>query len=37
LDLLRLWNWPLKLAFFVRRWIFVTYFVDEDRDQPPHG
>jgi hypothetical protein len=37
LDLLRLLNWPLKLAFFVGRWIYVTFFVDEDREQPPPG
>jgi hypothetical protein len=37
LDLLRLLNWPLKLAFFVGRWIYVTFFVDEDQQQPPPG
>jgi hypothetical protein len=37
LELLRLLNWPLKLAFFVGRWIYVTFFVDEDQEQPPLG
>jgi hypothetical protein len=34
LDLLRLLNWPLKLAYFVGRWIYVTFFVDEDEEEP---
>jgi hypothetical protein len=37
LELLRLLNWPLKLAFFVGRWIYVTFFMDQDREQPPPG
>jgi hypothetical protein len=30
-------NWPLKLAFHAGRWVYVTFFVDEDREdrEPP--
>jgi hypothetical protein len=33
-DLLRLLNWPLKLAIFVGYWIYVRFFADKDRDRP---
>jgi hypothetical protein len=35
MELLRLLNWPLKVALFLGRWIYETFFVHEDREAPP--